>query len=232
MKNIIGIALFLGATTSLVRAGAVPAGQSPVEYQVPASWKLLKDDGLAADSHTVMYEVTEGIDAGDHPTVMIKTYKAPPDLQMDNINMAEVAKQVVPSGVPVSEADDGPNWRTCVFLGRVDDAKIVALYRIGVQDGYVAEEVFIFPMPTAKSQELALLTVYGQADQQGRTTGVYTPLQSTYRTISIFNEFTKSLTIHGQAPFNAKVVMAKPAEKPAAVYRWVNSPSSARSTGG
>jgi hypothetical protein len=233
MKSIIGIALFVGALAGTARSSTPPTDQTPVTYQVPASWKRMKNDSPAGKGHTVMYEVTAGVESDDHPVVMLKTYELPPGLRMDNINVGEAAKQVIPSGVPVSCADDGPNWRTCVFLGRVDDSKIIALYRIGIQDGYVAEEVFIFPMPTTKSEELALLTVYGQADQQGRTTGVYTPLQSTYKTISIFNEFTKMLAINGRAPFNAKAVMGRPTDtKPSAVYRWVNSPSSSRSTGG
>jgi hypothetical protein len=233
MKSIIGISLFVGALACTVHASTVSTDKSPVEYQVPASWKRMKNDAPSGKGHTVMYEVTGGVDPDDHPIVMLKTYKLPPGLRMDNINLAEAAKQVIPSGVPVSCADDGPDWRTCVFLGRVDDSKIIALYRIGIQDGYVAEEVFIFPMPTAKSEELALLTVYGQADQQGRTTGVYAPLQSTYKTISIFNEFTKTLAINDRAPFNAKAVMGRATgNKPTAVYRLVDSPSSSRSTGG
>jgi hypothetical protein len=216
----------------MVQASATPANQSPVEYQVPASWRLIKNDAPVGKGQTVMYEVPEGVDASDHPVVLLKTYKLPSGLRMDKINMAEVAKEVIPSGVSVSEANDGPNWRTGLFLGRVDDAKLLALYRIGIQDGYVAEEVFIFPMPTTKSEELALLTIYGQADQEGRTTGVYAPLQSTYKTISLFNEFTKTLNINGHASFNAKAVMAKPSEKPTAIYRWSNSPSSAHSAGG
>ena len=234
MKSIIGIALFAGALACPIHASTAQTDQSPVGYQVPASWKRMKNAGPAGNRQTVMYEVVEGVDPGDHPMEMLKTYKQPPGLRMDNINIAETAKQVIPSGVPVSRADDGPNWRTCVFLGRVDDNKIIALYRIGIQDGYVAEEVFIFPMPTTKSEELALLTVYGQADQEGRTTGVYAPLQSTYKTISIFNEFTKTLAINGRAPFDAKAVMGRPTDKPTAVYRWVNSPpsSSSSSTGG
>lgn len=232
MKSITGIALFVGALACTVQASTAATGQSPVEYQLPASWKRMKNDAPSGKDHTIMYEVTEGVDHVDHPMVMLKTYKLPPDLRMDNIDLAGAAKQVIPSGVPVSCADDGPNWRTCVFLGRVDDSKIIALYRIGIQDGYVAEEVFIFPMPTTKSEELALLTVYGQADQQGRTTGVYAPLQSTYKTISIFNEFTKTLTINGRAPFDAKAVMGRPTDKPTAVYRWANSPSRSSSTGG
>lgn len=231
MKTSIGIALLLGAFASTVCASAAPTSQSPVEYQVPATWKLMKNDAPAGKGDTVMYEIPEGVEAADHPVVLVKTYKQPPGLRMDNINIAGAAKQVIPSGVPVSCAHDGPNWQTCVFLGRVDDAKILSLYRIGIEDGYVAEEVFIFPMPTAKSEELALLTIYGQADQEGRTTGVYTPLQSTYKTISLFNEFTKTLRINGQAPFNAKAVMAKPSEKPTTIYRWSTSPSSARSAG-
>jgi hypothetical protein len=233
MKSTIGIALFVGALVCTVHASAVPTDQSPVEYQVPASWKRMKNDDPSGKGHTVMYEVMGVVDPDDHPIVMLKTYALPPGLRMDNINLAEAAKQVIPSGVPVSCADDGPNWRTCVFLGRVDDSKIIALYRIGIQDGYVAEEVFIFPLPTGKSEELALLTVYGQADQQGRTTGVYAPLKSTYKTISIFNEFTKTLAINARAPFNAKAVMGRVTDnKPTAVYRWVDSPSSSRSTGG
>ncbi len=216
----------------MVHASGAPAEHYPVEYRVPASWKLMKTDGPADKDHTATYEVTEGGDSKDHPAVMIKTDKAPPGLHMDNIDIAKVAKAIVPSGVPVSEADDGPNWRTCVFLGRVDDAKIIALYRIGIEDGYVVEAAFLFPLSTTKSEELALLTVYGQADQEGRTTGVYAPLQSTYKTISMFNEFTETLAINGKGFFNARAIMAKPAEKPAAVYRWVNSPTSARSTGG
>jgi hypothetical protein len=76
------------------------------------------------------------------------------------------------------------------------------------------------------------LTVYGQAEQQGQTTGVYAPLQSTYKTISVFNEFTKTLGIGGQAPFHAKAVMVKPAEKSSAVYRWDSAPAGSRSAGG
>lgn len=232
MKNIIAIAPFLAAIAFTVRASDAPTNQLPVEYQIPASWKLMKNDAPAGKGHTVMYEVPERGDAADHPVVLLKAYKLPSGLRMDNINLAEVAKTVIPSGVPVSEADDGPNWRTCLFLGRVDNAKLLALYRIGIQDGYVAEEIFIFPIPTTRSEDLALLTIYGQADQEGRTTGVYTPLQSTYKTISLFNEFTKTLGINGQAPFNAKAIMAKPSEKPTAVYRWSNSPSSASSAEG
>lgn len=232
MKSIIGIALSLGALASTVYASATPTNQSPVEYSVPASWRLMKNDLPAGKGDTAMYEVPEGADAADHPVVRLKTYKLPPGLRMDNVNIAEAAEQVIPSGVPVSCAHDGANWQTCVFLGRVDDAKLLALYRIGIQDGYLVEEAFVFPMPTSKSEELALLTIYGQADQEGRTTGVYTPLQSTYKIISLFNEFTKTLGIHGQVPFNAKAVMAKPSEKPTAIYRWSNSPSSARSAGG
>jgi hypothetical protein len=232
VKSIIGIALFIGALASTIHASVAPTKQFPVEYQVPVSWKLMKNDAPADKGHTVMYEVPQGIDTTDHLLVLIKTYKQPSGLRMDNINLDEVAKAVIPSGVPVSEADDGPNWRTCLFLGRVDGAKLLALYRIGIQDGYVAEEAFIFPLPTTKSEELALLTIYGQADQEGRTTGVYAPLQSTYKTISLFNDFTKTLGINGQAPFNARAVMAKPSDKPTAIYRWSNSPSSARSAGG
>jgi hypothetical protein len=199
---------------------------------VPATWKLLKSDDPAGKGHTVMYEVLDGGRPDDHPVVMIRSYKTPPGLSIDSLDMAEVAKQAAPSGVLVSDAVDGPNWRTCVFLGHADNARIVALYRIGIQVGYVVEEVFTFTLPTVHSEELALLTVYGQADQQDRTTGVYAPLRSTYKTISIFNEFTKTLNLSGPAPFNAKAVMARPAGKPSAVYRWLGSPSSSRSTGG
>ncbi len=179
-----------------------------------------------------MYEVLKGADSGDHPTVIIKTHAVPPGLRADDVDVAEVARQVVPSGAPVSDVHDGPNWRTCVFLGHVDNAKIVALYRIGLQDGEAVEAVFIFPLPNGKPEELALLTVDGQADEQGRTTGVYAPLQSTYEMISIFNDFTKTLTINGKTSFHARAVMAKPTEKPTAVYRWIDSPASSASTGG
>lgn len=227
MNRIIGIVLFLASAATT----ATPASPSPVTYEIPASWKLMRDDRPDVDVHTLTYEVAEDSEPSDHPVVMIKTYKSTPDLQLDTIDMAEVAAHVVPSGVPVSEADDGSHWRTAVFLGHPGDAKIIALYRIGIQDGYVVEVAFIFPLATGTSEELALLSVYGQADQQGRTTGVYAPLQNTYKTISIFNAFARTLAINGHAPFDAKAVMARPAGKPTAAYRWVNSPASAASTG-
>jgi hypothetical protein len=232
MKCITGIVVFAAAVACVADASSVPTVPSPVQYQVPASWKRMKNDALPGSNHVVVYEITQDGDSNDHPVVMLKTYKQPAGLRLDNIDMTAIAKQIVPSGVPVSEADDGPNWRTSVFLGHVDNSKIVALYRIGIQDGYVAEEAFIFPLSAAKSEQLGLLTVNGQADQHGRTTGVYAPLQTTYKTISLFNDFTRTLTISGHAPFNAKAVMATPTDKPTAVYRWTNSPSSSRSTGG
>ena len=219
MKGMVEVALFLGAIVFAPTASTLPPGEPPVKYEVPATWRMLKTDGSAGEHRAVTYEVVEGAKPGDHPTVIIKAYERPPGLGVDNIDLAEVARQVVPSGVLVSDADDGASWRTCVFLGRVDDFKVVALYRIGIKDGYVVEEAFIFPLATDESDELALLTVHGQAEQQGRTTGVYAPLRSTYKMVSIFNEFTKTLAINNKGPFKAKVIMAKPEERPAAVYR-------------
>lgn len=231
-KRVVKVAFLIGAAIPAAQASSAPDGQSPVRYQVPASWKLLKDARGLGNARTVTYEVTEGVAPSDHATVMIKTYEAPSDRHANSVDTAEVAKRVIPSGVPISDAYDGPDWRTCVFLGRIQDAKIVALYRVGIQNRHAVEEIFIFPLPTAGSQELGLLTVYGQADQQGRKTGVYAPLQSTYKTISVFNEFTKTLGIGGPAPFHAKAVMAKPATIPSAVYRWDSFPSNSRSIGG
>lgn len=76
-------------------------------------------------------------------------------------------------------------------------------------------------MAAAKSDELALLTVYGQEEQQGRATRVYAPLRRTYKTISQFNQFTKTLSINGPAPFNAKAVMGRlPEGTHPTDYRW------------
>lgn len=231
MKNAIGVAVVSCVLACSAQASAgVP---SPVSYQVPASWKRMSDDGMSAQNQSATFEVTDGASSKDHPVVMIRTYKQPAGLRIDNMDLVQAAKKITPGGVPISCADDGPSWRTCVFLGRADDNKVVVLYRIGVQDGYVAEEAFRFPMAAAESDELALLTVYGQEEQQGRTTGVYGPLHSTYKTISLFNEFTKTLSINGPAPFNAKAVMGRlPEGTRPTVYRWTGGPAGSSSSGG
>lgn len=193
----------------------------------------MSDDGMHAQNQSAMFEVTSGDSSEDNPVVVIRSYKQPSGLHMDNIDLVQTAKKLTPGGVPISCADDGSSWRTCVFLGHVDDKKVVVLYRVGVQDGYVAEEAFIFPMAAAKSDELALLTVYGQEQQQGQTSGVYAPLHSTYKTISLFNEFTRTLRINGPAPFNAKAIMGKPPEGThPTTYRWTGRPAGSSSPGG
>ncbi|MBD8871833.1 hypothetical protein [Rhodanobacter sp. DHB23] len=233
MKNVIGIAALSCVLSCSAPARAGASAPAPVTYQVPASWKRMSDDGTPAQNQGAMFEVTTRDSSEDHPLVVIRSYKQPSGLSMDNIDLEQVAKKITPGGVPISCADDGTNWKTCVFLGHVDDKKIVVLYRIGVKDGYVAEEAFLFPLAAAKSDELALLTVYGQEAQQGRTTGVYAALHSTYKTISLFNEFTKTLGINGPAPFNAKAIMAKlPEEAHPTVYRWKGDPAGSSSAGG
>ncbi|WP_144240756.1 hypothetical protein [Dyella japonica] len=233
MKNAIGVAVLACVLACPAQVSASVPASSPVSYQVPASWKRMSDDGLNAKKQSVTFEVTDGVSSKDHPVVMIRTYKQPAGLRMDNIDLVQVAKTITLGGVPISCADDGSSWRTCVFLGHADDGKVVVLYRIGVQDGYVAEEAFLFPMAAAESDELALLTVYGQEEQQGRTTGVYAPLHSTYRTISLFNEFTKTLSINGPAPFNARAIMGRPPEGThPTVYRWMGNPAGPSTPGG
>lgn len=193
----------------------------------------MSDDGMSAKNQSATFEVTDGASSKDHPVVMIRTYKQPAGLRIDNIDLAQAARKITPGGVPISCADDGLSWRTCVFLGHGDGNKVVVLYRIGVQDGYVAEEAFLFSMAVAKSDELALLTVYGQEEQQGQATGVYAPLHSTYKTISLFNEFTKTLSINGPAPFNAKAVMGRlPEGTHPTIYRWTGNPAGSSSAGG
>ncbi|GAB2785752.1 hypothetical protein [Dyella kyungheensis] len=233
MKNAIGVAVVACVLAGLAQASPGVSARSPVSYQAPASWKRISDDGTSTQSESAMFEVTDGVSSKDPPVVMIRTYKQPAGLRMDNIDLVQAAKKITPGGVPISCADDGSSWRTCIFLGHVDGSKVIVLYRIGVQDGYVAEEAFLFPLAAAESDELALLTVNGQEQQQGRTTGVYAPLHSTYKTISLFNEFTKTLSINGPAPFNAKAVMGRPPEgaRPT-VYRWTGNPASSNSPGG
>ena len=171
MKTAIVVAGVCCALACSAQASAGVSAASPVSYQVPASWKRTSEDGTSAQNQSAMFEVTDDVSSKDHPFVMIRTYKQPAGLRMDNIDLVQAAKKITPGGVPISCADDGSSWRTCVFLGHLDDHKVVVLYRIGVQDGYVAEEAFLFPMAAANSDELALLTVYGQEQQQGRTTG-------------------------------------------------------------
>lgn len=233
MKNAIGVAVMCCVVACSAQASADALAPSPVSYQVPASWKRMSDDGMSGQNQSAMFEVTDDVGSKDPPVVMIRSYKQPAGLRIENIDIAQAAKKITAGGVPISCADDGPSWRTCVFLGHVDGNKVVVLYRMGVQDGYVAEEGFLFPLAAAQSDELALLTVYGQEAQQGQATGVYAPLHSTYKTISLFNEFTKTLSIKGPAPFNAKAVMGRlPEGAHPAVYRWTDSPAGSSSSGG
>lgn len=232
MKRLVAFALCVLSVCACVPvATAADAENVPVSYQLPDSWKLIKDNGLPGGRHALVYEVTESTVLGAHPIVFLKKYKQTPGHDFSNSNPAAVAQRVIASGVVISEAEDGPNWRSYLFLGHQNDVKVIALYRIGIQDGYVAEEVFIFPMPGTK-EELALLTINGQGDQQNKTVGVYAPLKSTYAVITLFNNFTKTLMINTPAPFNAKAVMARSDQKPTAVYRWLAAPAGATSAGG
>jgi len=208
-------------------SSALAAGESPISYRVPDSWKLFRELGDATGAHVVVYEIGGDAGAGSRPVVMIKTYKLDHGRDMSNVDVDALARQGAAGGTEFCEVSDGPHWRTYAFTGRENGARTITLYRVGMQDGYGVEEVFEFPLNGDKSEGLSLLTIAGQASQQGQTTGVYSPRLSTQKLIDQFNQFTQTLVINGKNQFDAKVMLVTPSAPPSAIYRMTKPASHA-----
>ena len=199
MKRNAVVLLSLSLAWSIAHADA-PA--SPIAYKAPDTWTLLKSNDQRG-VHLVLYEIKDDRGSLVPSNALIISYKLPVGRDMTEADQIIAARMQSAKATPINFASDGSNWKTYLYTGKEGNTDMIYLDRIGMTDGFAAEEVFSFPLVPSDGKDYKVLTLASGLNQ-----GVYCVGSSVKPMVDQFNAF--SSTIAGTNSFDGKAVLIDP----------------------
>jgi hypothetical protein len=193
--------------------------QSKVSYEIPAKWKSLKSDTSDKLVEKLYHVRTDTIGSETHySNALLQYYTLPATVTIAEAD--SIVASHIKGATHILSAQDGPNWKTYLFINYEGNQQYIVLYRIGIFDGVCVEFMLAFPHIADKDNNpSSVLTLNEEDVTDKKMAGIFCNQASVKEMVDTFNFVCEKLKIAKINQFKADVrIIDRPGD--ANFYRY------------